>query len=189
VSLVLTFELLDHPDPIRILRRGIERVRATPFGGAQIAASSAYQAGPGLVAVDVDVPQDPRIYQGLLLVLLEVDLWERTFMQIPPVLSGGIRFEAEPQGVEWWRSSYAIRQRGAADCEDIATDYAAELVLAGFVAAPALELELERRPDGGRAFHVVTMASDGSGPLERLDPSAEIEAQNASLPGEAGSWL
>ena len=189
MSLVLTFELLDHPDPIRILRRGIERVRATPFGGAQIAASSAYQAGPGLVAVDVDVPQDPRIYQGLLFVLLEVDLWERTFMQIPPVLSGGIRFEAEPQGVEWWRSSYAIRQRGAADCEDIATDYAAELVLAGFVAAPALELELERRPDGGRAFHVVTMASDGSGPLERLDPSAEIEAQNASLPGEAGSWL
>jgi len=188
VSLVITFELCDHPDPLAILRRGIERVRATP-GGAQIAASSAYQAGPGLVAVDVDVPQDPRIYQGLLFVLLEVDLWERSFMEIPSVLAGGIDFEAEPPGVEWWRSSYAIRQRGAADCEDIATDYAAELVLAGFVAAPALELELERRPDGGRAFHVVTMASDGSGPLERLDPSAEIEAQNASLPGEAGSWL
>lgn len=108
-------------------------------------------------------------------------------MEIPSVLAPGIVFEAEPRGVEWWRSSYAIRQRGSADCEDIATDYAAELVGAGIDAAPALELELER-PDGGRAFHVVTMARNERSELERLDPSAEIEARGASYQEEAGSW-
>lgn len=187
MSLVLTFELCDHPDPLAILRRGIERVRATP-GGDSVVSSSAYKAGPGLAAVDVDVPQDPRIYQAFLFVLLEIDLWERAFLELPSILAPGILFETEPQGVEWWRSSFAIRHRGAGDCEDLATDYAAELVGQGYDAAPALELELERR-DGSRAFHVVVMADTGSGELERLDPSADIEARGASLPEEAGSWL
>jgi len=172
VSLCLTFELLDHPEPLELLRAGVERVRQTE--DTRIDASPTYTIGPGLAAVDLEVSQEPRVYQALLFVLLEVDLWERKFLEIPSVLAGGIRYEAEPPGVEWWRSSYAIRHRGAGDCEDLATDYAAELTLDGQQAAPLLELDAAE-PGKGRRFHVVTLATDAAGDVQRFDISREIE--------------
>lgn len=172
MPLVLTFELYDAPELLELLEAGVERVRASEH--TPITTSPPYKAGPGLVAVDVTVSEDPRVYQAFLFVLLELDLWERTHLDLPSVLDPGLAFEAEPPGVEWWRSSFALRSRGSGDCEDFATDYAAELVLSGQPAAPSIELELD---DGhGRRFHVVTLIETAPGVLERRDLSREIEA-------------
>ena len=174
MPLVLTFELSDAPGALELLARGVERVRASSTG--TITTSPPYIAGPGLVAFDVEVPQDPAIYQALLFVLLELDLWERANLGPLPSALEGIDYEAEPSGVEWWRSSVALRARGAGDCEDIATDYAAELAAQGTNAAPLLELELDTA--NGRSFHVVTLIETAPGVLERRDPSREIEARS-----------
>lgn len=172
--LVLSFEIPAHEEAIDLLLRGVARVRTSER--ARITTRPPRASDAGFALVDVVVPESPRVYQALLWVLCEINAWCSKQWQIPSVLDGGIVFEDEPPGVEWWRCNAALHARGAGDCEDIACARVGEWVAAGVRAGPLLELESETATH--RQFHVVVLVENPMGGLVREDPTREIEAKS-----------
>lgn len=83
----------------------------------------------------------------------------------PSILDGGVRYQADPRGVEVWRDIGALLMRGRGDCKAIACAYAAELTHHGYTAVPSVV------PAGDPEvldFHVIVETADG----QQLDPCA-----------------
>lgn len=81
----------------------------------------------------------------------------------PSILAGGVRYLADPRGVEVWRDVGTLLARGAGDCKAIAAAYAAELTAAGVHAVPVVVPAGD--PDA-LDFHVIVETCDGT----QLDP-------------------
>jgi hypothetical protein len=91
--------------------------------------------------------------------------WLANNPDAPSILAGGVRYAADPRGVEIWRDVGALLSRGVGDCKAIAAAYAAELTAAGVEAWPVVV------PAGDPEildFHVIVHTARG----DRLDPCA-----------------
>lgn len=93
---------------------------------------------------------------------------QETGTAVRPLYSTGVRYKAEPPGVEDWDSFRIVYPRGWGDCEDLACIRAAELRRAGEPSARADTYRSRVRPDGTAVWHAVVVRGDGT--LE--DPSA-----------------
>jgi len=161
------FEVPADPAPLGILSDVREAIAAAyPEVGAYMHIEPNEQAA--IVRVPMVVPTREDVYTLLLDALVAIDVWSRRIWPFPSVYDGAVRYEAEPDGFELWASSPALFARGIGDCEDIAADRAAELVLEGVPARAVLSLE-SRTPVEDR-WHVLVELPDGS--LE--DPSRAL---------------
>ncbi len=129
--------------------------------------SQATELGPGLLRVVLDVPTREDGYLLLLDCLTAINIWSRQRWHFPSVYDGQLRYEREPPGLEIWASTPALFARGFGDCEDLAADRVAELVVQGVAARTVLDLE--RRSASGDQYHVLLEHAGG-----REDPSAAL---------------
>jgi predicted transglutaminase-like cysteine proteinase len=103
-------------------------------------------------------------------------------------INAGVRYEAEPDGVDVWQ---AAPMRGAGDCEDIALAKRAALLAAG-VPLPDLRLAICRTELG--ALHAVLIARTPVGELV-LDNRHELPMPRQALGyqwiaiEETGKWF
>ena len=95
-------------------------------------------------------------------------LWLRAHPEAPRLGVARIPYVAEARGEERFQGIPVTRKRGRADCEDLATELAAEMVVRdGIQARP--EVWWRKLPNGEDLFHVVVRLPDGS----MRDPSRE----------------
>lgn len=106
--------------------------------------------------------------QALLLALYGVNLhWLRSRPgMFPPLLQSGIRYRPEKTKgkPERWKYINELYADGFGDCEDLACALAAELTVAGRLAAPIIY----QVRDG--LWHIIVVTEDG----EELDPSRSL---------------
>lgn len=121
-----------------------------------------------LVRVWIEIPQRVPVYQLCLDTLVAIDVWCRRRWRFPSVYDGGIRYEAEPLGLELFASTPVVFARRFGDCEDLACDVVAERLLSGISARAALRLEEQN--EQGDFWHV--LVEHKSGRLE--DPSITL---------------
>jgi hypothetical protein len=117
-----------------------------------------------ILTLDAPVAEQLPALNALAHALYVVNVqWLAVTPGAPSILDGGVRYLADPRGVEVWRDVGTLLARGAGDCKAIASAYAAELTHAGVPAEPVVI------PAGDPAaldFHVVVQTHDG----QRLDP-------------------
>lgn len=114
----------------------------------------------------VDAPASEQLapLNALAHALYVCDLqWLAVTPHAPSILDGGVRYLADPRGVEVWRDIGTLLVRGAGDCKAIAAAYAAELTHAGIHAEPVVVPAGD--PDA-LDFHVIVRTADG----QQLDP-------------------
>lgn len=85
--------------------------------------------------------------------------------RIPPLYSGRIRYQREPEGREDWQTAIETARLGTADCEDLCGYRLGELFLAGETKARARVVAITPT-----LRHVLVMRGDGR--LE--DPSRRL---------------
>jgi len=109
-----------------------------------------------------------RVVQILIEALYKIDLdWLQSHPRAPRLYESGVRYRAEPQGVEKWRAIPWVLELGQGDCEDLACWLAAEYTVRGIQARPVAHC---RRRRNRRTYHILVQLPDGT--LE--DPSKKL---------------
>lgn len=170
--LPITMEIPDHPEPLAIVRDWAHSLRV---GGGKAGEHYAMPSDlHGILAVRIQVPRAQAQYLRALYTLTRVNVWclraalTRRLSHGPfAPLYSAICYQREPAGQEIWQCTEALYQRKIGDCEDLACALAAEKILMGTPARPALKAQ--PRPNGTVLYHVVVRTPDG---IE--DPSAKL---------------
>lgn len=86
--------------------------------------------------------------------------WYRAHPKEQSVYTSGVRYAYEPKGREDWQTAPINRQRGTADCEDLAADVVAYLIARGvdYDAHPYFSY---KNLHPGRLWHVRVARGDG----------------------------
>ena len=121
----------------------------------------------GVLTLDAPAAEQLAPLNALALALYQCNLsWLDLNPGAPSIMAGGVRYAADPRGVEIWRDVGSLLARGVGDCKAIAAAYAAELTRQGRHAVPCVVPVAADALD----FHVVVDTFDG----ERLDPCVAL---------------
>lgn len=85
----------------------------------------------------------------------------RDYPLTPNLYSSGVRYKAEPPGIEIWKDIPVVIRDRHGDCEDLACWLAAEYVVKrGIAAKPEWVLQPQTRV-GFRLYHIIVRLPDG----------------------------
>lgn len=98
----------------------------------------------------------------MLNTLFQIDvLYLRAHPEAPGIYQSGVRYMEEPPGQEEWQDIPTCISMKIADCEDLASWRAAELVVRHGIAARPIFKE-QKLPDGRYLYHIVVLLPNGS---------------------------
>lgn len=135
--------------------------------------------GPARITFELDLfrawsdrKRSQQVLDVLLKALFRIDVdYRRAHPSTPRLRDAGVLYMEEPPGQEEWQDTPTCLRKKRADCEDMACDRAAEIVVRDGVEAWPFFKEA-RRPDGGYLYHILTARREGRA-VRVEDPSRE----------------